>query len=97
MSLLSIIAHALAGVPMGYNLDRVALRRGTDYTQRSRSKYTPHEGKRQQERHRLQRQTAVVMEPANTFTGFRPRVMNAWLARNRKWWAVADAAEGGAR
>lgn len=44
------------------------------------NKYTPHDGKRQQERQRLQRQTARVLVPTKDGR-YKARSMNAWLAR----------------
>lgn len=51
-------------------------------TRASRSKYTPHQGEREQQRRRMQAYDVVVLE--FTASGnVKPRVMNAWLARNK--------------
>jgi hypothetical protein len=48
----------------------------------ARSKYSPHQGEREQQRRRMQSVDVVVLE-ATALGNVKPRVMNAWLARNK--------------
>jgi hypothetical protein len=48
----------------------------------ARSKYSPHQSEREQQRRRMQSVDVVVLE-ATASGNVKPRVMNAWLARNK--------------
>lgn len=74
-------ASMATGAHPGYGYAPFARSAGKPY-RASRSKYTPHQGEREQQRRRMQAVDVIVLEttPAGNV---KPRVMNAWLARNK--------------
>lgn len=70
-----------AGNHRGYGYAPFARSAGTP-ARASRSKYTPHTGEREQQRRRMQAYDVVVLETTKS-GDIKPRVMNAWLARNK--------------
>lgn len=78
---LAAAASMATGAHRGYGYAPFARSAGKPY-RASRSKYTPHTGEREQQRRRMQSVDVIVLEttPAGNV---KPRVMNAWLARNK--------------